>query len=126
MLSEKDNYQVLFYLLRPPPPRKPPPPRAPMLEEPLALLARALDPEPPENALLFRDPMLPLDTWRFPIRSPPPPDALRFNPCAFAPMLEFPLLKELPLFWEIFCRAAVCLCAAVLPRAAPPYLLATR
>jgi hypothetical protein len=114
----------LVYLLLPPPPRNPPPPRDPMLEAPRELLARALAPEPPEKALLLLEPALPLETWRFPILSPPPPPAERFMPCAFAPALEFPLLNELAP-WPIFCRAAVCRCVMLLPRAAPPYWLAT-
>jgi hypothetical protein len=35
---------IVVYLRRPPPPREPPPPRDPALDDPLALLARALAP----------------------------------------------------------------------------------
>ena len=74
-----------------PPPREPP-----KLEAPRELLARAaLWLEAPENALLFLEPMLPLDVWRLPMRSPPPP---QFEVGADVPLLPPgpPLLKPLP------------------------------
>src|SRR5258706_2323956 len=68
---------TLFHLrLPPPPPRLPP---LLMLDEPRELLARALlpldPPEPPPNALEFRDPPPP-EVLRLPTRSPLPRLAL--------------------------------------------------
>src|ERR1700757_1012628 len=102
-----------------------------MLDAPRELLARAALPlEAPEKALLLLVPDPWLETWRFPIRSPPPlvprfafcappPAAPRFTFCAPVPAAEFPLLNWLPLKLPAFCRAVVCLCDMVLPRAFP-------
>ena len=97
-----------------------------MLEAPRALLARAAFPlEAPEKALLLLAPLPWLETWRFPMRSPPPPAAPRLKFWAPVAAAEFPLRNWLPENWPAFCRAAVCLWDMVLPRALPLYLLAT-
>lgn len=58
-----------------------------MLEAPRALLALAALPlEEPEKALLFLDPMLPVETWRLPTRSPPPPPVPRLRLDALPPL----------------------------------------
>src|ERR1051325_3163037 len=132
----------MAYLRRPPPPRPPrDPPRAPILDAPRELLARALDPlnppEPPPKAPPPLDPP-PEDTLRLPMRSPPPPP--RFAPRPSAPpaprfpapdcwrpprsivpaCAPCPRLPNCPWFW----RALACRLPMESPRAVPPYLFA--